>query len=125
MAAVSTKEPDDENGNSPLTPIYAFNQPGEAIDLYSGPIGGLCDLALQGTIRLVPFPSADLRWQVDVPNPTDQSTVATVGDWVDLTAGGIAGRGMVSSTSFGSLAGISRAWSLSPAIPWIAPSCTG
>jgi hypothetical protein len=43
---------------------------------------------------------------VDVPNPAGHSTTAAVSDWVDLTAGGIAGRGMVSSRSFGSLAGI-------------------
>jgi hypothetical protein len=41
MAPVSTEEPEDERGNEPLTPIYPFNRPGEAIDLYSGPIGGL------------------------------------------------------------------------------------
>ncbi len=105
---MSTKEPDDERGNEPLTPIYPFNQPGEAIDLYSGPIGGLYDSALEGTVRLVPFPSPDLRWQVDVPEAEGYSTLDRVGDEFDLTAGGMTGHGMVSSASFGSIAGISH-----------------
>jgi hypothetical protein len=106
MARVSTEEPEDERGNEPLMPIYPFNQPGEAIDLYSGPIDGLYDSALEGTIRLVPFPSPDLRWQMDVPNAEGYSTMDRLGDVFDLTAGGMTGHGRVSSTSFGSVAGI-------------------
>ncbi len=82
MAVVSTTEPDNEHGNEPLTPIYPFNKPGEAIGLYSGPIGGLYDSALEGTIRLVPFPSPDLRWQVDVPEAEGFSTLSRAGRWV-------------------------------------------
>jgi hypothetical protein len=40
---MSTAEPEDERGAEPLKPIYPYNYPGEAIDLYSGPIGGLYD----------------------------------------------------------------------------------
>jgi hypothetical protein len=107
MAPVSTNAPDDERGNEPLTPIYTFNQPGEAIDLYSGPIGGLYDSALEGTIRLVPFPSPDLRWQADVPEAEGYSTMDRVGDEFELTAGGMTGHGRVGSASFDSVAGIS------------------
>ncbi|MBM0201952.1 hypothetical protein JNW90_01625 [Micromonospora sp. STR1s_5] len=101
------KDSDGERGNEPLTPIYPFNRPGEATDLYSGPIGGLYDTAVDGTIRLVPYPSLDIRWHIDVPNAEGYSTTDRLGDRFDLTAGGMTGRGMVTSTSFGSVAGIS------------------
>jgi hypothetical protein len=35
--------PEGGRGSEPLTPIYPFNQPGEAIELCSGPIGRLYD----------------------------------------------------------------------------------
>jgi len=105
MAQMSMQVPEDERGNEPLTPIHPFNQPGEAIELYSGPIGGLYDGPLEGTVRLVPFPSPDLRWQVDVPN-VEGYPMMRPGDRFDLTAGTMTGRGTVSSTSFGSVAGI-------------------
>jgi hypothetical protein len=103
---VSTDEPQDERGNVPLTPIYAFNKPGEAIDLYSGPIGGLFDDALEGTIRLVPFPTPDLRWQIDVPNAEGYSTMDRLGKAFTLTASGMSGQAKVMSPSFGSVAGV-------------------
>jgi hypothetical protein len=102
-----TEEPEAERSDEPLTPIYPFNQPGDAIELYSGPIGGICDSALQGTVRLVPFPSPDLRWRVDTSDVKGYSTMNRPGDRFDLTAGKMAGNGMVGSTSFGSVAGIS------------------
>lgn len=107
MVRMSTEEPEDEHGVEPLKPIYPFNQPGEAIDLYTGPIGGLHDGALDGTIRLVPFPSPDVRWQVDVSNVDDYSTVDRLSDGFELTTGRMTGHGMVTNTSFGSVAGIS------------------
>ncbi|MFB6396504.1 hypothetical protein AAFH96_25880 [Polymorphospora sp. 2-325] len=99
-----TKESEGERDNVPLTPIYPFNQPGEAVDLYSGPIGGLYDSALEGTIRLAPFPSPGLRWEVDVPD-ADGYLMNSPRDLFDLTAGRMTGRGLVTSTSFGSAAG--------------------
>lgn len=100
-------EPEDERGSEPLTPIYPYNRPGEAIDLYSGPIGGLYDEALEGTIRLVPYPSPSLRWQMDLPDAQGYSAMDRLGNGFDLSAGGMTGRGQVSSTSFGSTAGVS------------------
>jgi hypothetical protein len=99
--------PEGERGNEPLTPIHPFNQPGEAIEVYSGPIGGLYDGALEGTVRLVPFPSPGLRWQVDVSNVKGYSMMHRPGDRFDLTAGTMIGHGTVSSTSFNYIAGIS------------------
>jgi len=107
MTRVLTENSDDERGNEPLTPLYPFNKPGEAIDLYSGPIGGLYDDALDGTIRLVFYPSPDLCWQLDVPNAEGYSTMGRLGVEFELTAGGMTGRSTVSSASFGSVAGFS------------------
>jgi hypothetical protein len=43
MARMLMRAPEGGRGSEPLTPIYPFNQPGEAIELYSGPIGRLYD----------------------------------------------------------------------------------
>lgn len=105
---MSTSEPDDEHGSEPLTPIYPFNEPGEAIDLYSGPIGGLNGSGLKGTIRLFPFPSPELRWQVGSPETEDRHPrIGHVGDRFELTAGEMTGHGIVSSASCDSVTGSS------------------
>lgn len=108
MSSVSTSEPDDEHGIEPLTPIYPFNVPGEAIELYSGPIGGLDGSDLKGTIRLLPYPTPELRWQVGSPESEDRHLrIGHVGDRLELTAGEMTGHGMVSSASFDSVTGSS------------------
>ncbi|MGI5180577.1 hypothetical protein ACQEVZ_30115 [Dactylosporangium sp. CA-152071] len=104
---MSTAEPGDERGAEPLKPIYPYNQPGEAIDLYSGPIGGLYDDTVEGTIRLVPYPTPDLRWDVAVPNTEGRSTIDRLGGTFDLTAGSMVGRATVSATSDSRVSGIS------------------
>ncbi|PUB20179.1 hypothetical protein C8K30_1174 [Promicromonospora sp. AC04] len=105
---MSTSEPDDEHGSEPLTPIYPFNAPGEAIYLYSGPIGGLNGSGLKGTIRLVPFPSPELRWQVRAPETAGRHPrIGHVGDRFELTAGRMTGHSTVSSASFDSVTGSS------------------
>jgi hypothetical protein len=104
---VSTYDPADEPGTEPLAPIYPYNRPGEAISLYSGPIGGLFDSPLEGTIRLVSYPSPDLRWQIDVPNAAGRSAMERLHDDFDLSAGDMIGHARVFSASFDSVAGIS------------------
>ncbi|MBL0888561.1 hypothetical protein [Myceligenerans indicum] len=97
----------DEHGNEPLTPIYPFNEPGEAIELYSGPIGGLDRSDLNGTIRLVPFPSPGIRWQVELPDAEGHHLRIGLRDEFELTAGGMTGHAMINSTSLDSVVGIS------------------
>jgi hypothetical protein len=106
IARVSTEEPQNERGNEPLTPIYPFKQPGEAIDLYSGLLGGLYDDDVEGTIRLVPWPSPNLRWQMNVSNAQGFSTMDHLGEEFNLSADGMTGRSSVNSTSLNSVAGI-------------------
>lgn len=103
---MSTREPDNEHGDELLTPIFPFTQLGEAVELYSGLIGGLDEGLLEGTIRLVPFPRPDIRWEVALPD-TGEPLLAMdrVGDYLDLTAGGMAGRGMINSASFDAVGG--------------------
>jgi len=55
---------------------------------------------------------------VDVPEAEGYSTMDRVGDGFELTAGGMTGRGRVSSASFGSVAGISSGPEFGPATHW-------
>ena len=102
---------------SPLTPVYPFNKPGDAIDLYAGPIGGLYPTVSDGNIQLVPYPAPQLRWQLDVPKQGGHWGIGQLGTEFDLEAAGMTGRSLVTHASIGSAAGTSASLESAPDEP--------
>jgi hypothetical protein len=58
-------EPAANDASTPLTPVYPFNQPGRAIVLHHGPIGGLATTDVVGTIELSSTPKPSMEWRVE------------------------------------------------------------
>jgi hypothetical protein len=56
---------------SPLHPVYAFNEPGQPIRLYDGPIGGLAAVDVPGVVELSCIPKPEINWFVTPTEPTD------------------------------------------------------
>lgn len=49
---------------SPLVPVYPFNEPGEPVLLYDGPIGGLAATDVSGIVELSCVPRPSLDWSI-------------------------------------------------------------
>ena len=54
---------------TPLSPVYPFNEPGEPILLYEGPIGGLATSDVTGSVLMACAPGPILEWTVDSDAP--------------------------------------------------------
>jgi hypothetical protein len=63
---------------SPLDRVYAFNQPGQPIRLYDGPIGGLAAADVPGFVELSCIPKPEVNWFVTPREPTDAVQPAEV-----------------------------------------------
>jgi hypothetical protein len=50
---------------SPLSPVYPFNEPGQSIVLYDGPIGGLTENDTPGVVELSCVPDLHVVWRVE------------------------------------------------------------
>jgi hypothetical protein len=48
-----------------LAPVYPFNEPGQPILLYEGPIGGLADMDVTGSVVMTCTPEPIVEWTVD------------------------------------------------------------
>src|SRR6266853_1758509 len=60
------------SSSHPLSPVYPFNEPGRAIQLYHGTIGGLAVKDLSGRVELCCVPDVSLEWTVDDPFESPQ-----------------------------------------------------
>jgi hypothetical protein len=50
--------------DSPLAPVYPFNEPGLAIVLYDGVIGGLTGTGVPGVVEWSCVPAPNLAWKI-------------------------------------------------------------
>ncbi|MFB9372308.1 hypothetical protein [Kitasatospora albolonga] len=57
--------PSPRPGELSLSPVYPFNQPGEPIKLYAGPIDGLSSTEVAGVVELTCGPRLSLDWKVE------------------------------------------------------------
>jgi hypothetical protein len=64
---------------SPLSPVYAFNEPGQPIVLHDAPVGGLVPLDAPGVVELSCVPDLGVVWRIE-----DRSVVGVAGDSVTL-----------------------------------------
>src|SRR2546430_15242186 len=48
----------------PVSPVYPFNEPGQPIMLYDGPIGGLAADEVPGTVELACTARPSLEWSI-------------------------------------------------------------
>ena len=55
------------SGQTPLSPVYPFNDPSQPIDLYRGGIGGLTAGDIAGGVELHLVPDVSVEWAVDDP----------------------------------------------------------
>lgn len=55
----------DIDAAKPLTPVYPFNEPGQPILLYEGPIGGFTSTDVHGSVELSCVPRLSLDWSVE------------------------------------------------------------
>jgi hypothetical protein len=55
----------------PLVPVYPFNKPGQAIQLYRGGIGGLGAGDVTGSVEFRCTPDPSVAWSVDPGSPPD------------------------------------------------------
>ena len=53
------------SGQTPLSPVYPFNNPSQPIDLYRGGIGGLTAGDIAGGVELHLVPDVSVEWAVD------------------------------------------------------------
>ncbi|MFD3930030.1 hypothetical protein [Streptomyces sp. NPDC058614] len=51
--------------SQPLTPVYPYNEPGQAVLLHDGPIGGLGAVDVPGRVELTCSNGFNLAWEVD------------------------------------------------------------
>jgi hypothetical protein len=75
---MSTQPPAGE-AVSPLSPVYAFNEPGQPIVLHDAPVGGLVPLDTPGVVELSCVPDLGVVWKIE-----DRSVVGVAGDPVTL-----------------------------------------
>lgn len=71
----------EEIGDSPIKPFYAFNAPGEPIQLYQGSIGGLSETEYNGVVEFTCEPKIGITWQFD----PGEDFVFHEGDEISLT----------------------------------------
>ena len=57
--------------SDPLVPVYPFNKAGQAIQLYSGRIGGLAAGDVMGSVEIRSTPDPSVAWSVDPGSPSD------------------------------------------------------
>jgi hypothetical protein len=55
--------------DQPLSPLYSFNEPGQPILLYDGPIGGLAAVDVMGAVELSCTPRPSIDWNVAAKTP--------------------------------------------------------
>jgi hypothetical protein len=67
-------------GEDPLVPVYPFNEPGEDITLYNGPLIDIDDGELHGRILMRCGSELDIRWQVLDDKPPTRWTIAMFDD---------------------------------------------
>lgn len=85
--ATQTTRPQDE---TPMRPVYHFNQPGSSIALYEGPIAGIASGERVGQIELSCQPKTGLRWKIQLndgdhchdPGPASLALRRHDRDWV-------------------------------------------
>jgi hypothetical protein len=53
----------------PISPIYGFNKPGQPVVLYLGPVGGLTNGNVAGTVELACAPRPSLEWRTGFESP--------------------------------------------------------
>jgi len=72
-------QPSASEAVSPLSPVYAFNEPGQPIVLHDGPVGGLAPHDAPGVVELSCVPTPSVVWRIE-----DQSVGGVAGDPVTL-----------------------------------------
>lgn len=55
----------DDQAEAPLAPAYPFNAPGQAVLLYSGPLGSSSEHEVTGTVSLRCASGLNVTWQLD------------------------------------------------------------
>jgi hypothetical protein len=50
---------------SPLSPVYLFNEPGQPIVLYDGPVGGPATNDAPGVVELSCVPELNMVWRIE------------------------------------------------------------
>ena len=60
------------NGQTPLSPVYPFNEPSQPVRLYRGGIGGLAAGDVAGGVQLRLVPEVSIEWNVDDPFASPQ-----------------------------------------------------
>ncbi len=78
MAPMSTRFPATEAFPA-ISPAYPFNDRGEPVVLYEGPVGGLARMAAHGVVELSCFPDLGVVWRIE-----GDSRVGVPGDSVTL-----------------------------------------
>jgi hypothetical protein len=58
-------EPAPTDTSTPLRPVYRFNEPGQAVVLHHGLIGGLADSDVAGTVELSCTPRPSIQWRTE------------------------------------------------------------
>jgi hypothetical protein len=78
MAPMSTRFPATE-ALPAISPVYPFNDRGEPVVLYEGPVGGLARMAAHGVAELSCVPDLGVVWRIE-----GDSRVGVPGDSVTL-----------------------------------------
>lgn len=74
-------QPESPGSVTPLGPAFPFNQPGQPILLYEGPIAGLADMGVNGSVRMTCARGPIIEWTVDpgaAPSPANCRAVSLV-----------------------------------------------